>query len=379
VRAPARAALFAALLLAGTNTGAAKAAPDVSAQMEQAAEYYSLAMDAQGDEYLARLMLKGQDEVLAGFGWAWIHSGEAGLMEKRLDAIGAYMRAHRSDLSEKKWQALRTKFCDAGEACMLDEPALAPADPLAAAADLLATQAGAHRLLLVGETHGTRETPEFVARLATNYAQQGPVVVVLELSNELDASLQAYLASDGGLAARKAFVADPEWHVEEEHNDGRRNLEAVNLIEQLRQLRRAGKAVSVVLMDGPASAAPDSQARDKAMAGRVRTAFAALPADGRMLVLAGNVHAMKAKAMFAPPELQDPMGSYLRDLEPYSAHVRATEGAYWACMQACERQVVEKHPEISGPESDPAYDYRIVLPRFTMARLVREDKPEAED
>jgi hypothetical protein len=372
-----RAALFAALLVAGTNTGAAKAASDVSAQLEQAAEYYSLAMDAQGDEYLARLMLKGQDEALAGFGWAWIHSGEAGLMEKRLAAIGVHMRAHRSELSARKWEALRQKFCDAGEPCMLDEPAEAPADPLAAAADLLVTQAGAHRLLLVGEMHGTRETPELLAQLATRYAQQGPVVVVLELSSSIDAPLQRYLASDGGLAARKAFIADPYWHVEREHRDGRRNLEAINLIEQLRQLRQAGKAVSVVLMDNPAGTPPGSEARDKAMAERVRAAHGALPADGRMLVLAGNVHAMKTKPMFAPPELQDPMGSYLRDLEPYSANVRAAEGGYWACMPTCEPQAIQKQPVTSGPESDPAFDYRLALPRFTVARLIRE-APEAE-
>jgi hypothetical protein len=375
VRAPARAALLAALFLATTNTGAAKAAPDVSAQLEQAAEYYSLAMDAQGDEYLAQLALQGQDEALTGFGWAWIHSGEAGLMARRLEAIGAHMRTHRGELSAKKWNALRRKFCDAGKPCMLDEPAEAATDPLAEAAALLASEAGAHRLLLVGEMHGTRETPEFVSRLAAHYAQQGPLAVVLEFSSELDAPLEAYMASDGGLAARKAFLAYPQWHVEDARNDGRRNLEAINLIEQLRKLGDAGRAVSVVLMDGPASAAPDSQARDKAMAARVRAAFAALPADGRMLVLAGGVHAMKAKALFAPPELQDPMGSYLGALDPYSVQVRAIEGEYWACMEACERQTLQKLPISSGPESDPAYDYRIVLPRFTMARLIPKGAP----
>jgi hypothetical protein len=179
------------------------------------------------------------------------------------------------------------------------------------------------------------------------------------------------------LAARKAFIADPYWHVERGRSDGRRNLEAINLIEQLRQLRRAGKAVSVILMDNPAGTPPDSEARDKAMADRVRATYGALPADGRMLVLAGNVHAMKAKPMFAPPELQDPMGSYLRDLDPYSANLRAAEGEYWACMPACEPQAIQKQAVISGPESDPAFDYRLVLPRFTVARLIRE-APEAE-
>ena len=53
------------------------------------------------------------------------------------------------------------------------------------------------------------------------------------------------------------------------------------------------------------------------MAGRIRAAFETLP-SGRLLVLSGNVHAMVAKPGYAPPEKQDPMGSYLRDLDPWS-------------------------------------------------------------
>ena len=246
-------------------------------------------------------------------------------------------------------------------------------DPVAAAAQELATQAGTHRLLLLGETHGTREAPALMARLAAHYVQSAPVLVALELSTSIDAALQRYMASDGGPRAHRELLADPYWHLPPEQSDGRRNFEVVDLVEQLRQLRQQGKPVAVLAMDNPVGTPAGSEARDLAMAGRIRAAFATLPADGRLLVLAGNVHAMKAKPLFAPPEMQTPMGARLRDLDPYSAFTMAGEGEYWACINGtCGPQAVEKRSIVSGENGDPSYDYRLALPRYTLARMIPE-------
>ena len=251
--------------------------------------------------------------------------------------------------------------------------ATAPADPVAAAAASLTAAAGPHRLLLLGEMHGTREAPQLAAQLASGYAQEGPVLVVLELSRSIDAALQAYLASDGGAAARQALLADAYWHKPKAQSDGRRNLEVVDLLEHLRRLRAQGRDVSVLAMDLAVGEAMGSEDRDLAMARRLRAAFQSAPKRTRVLVVCGNVHAMKARPSFAPPEMQTPMGSRLLDLDPYAVNLMAQAGAYWACInQVCDARAVQAMPAVSGPDGSGAYDYRIVLPRYTVARMSPE-------
>lgn len=58
--------------------------------------------------------------------------------------------------------------------------------------------AGDHRLLVLGEFHGTRETPLLVRQLVDDYSRTGPVLLALELPRGETSTLRDYLASDGG-------------------------------------------------------------------------------------------------------------------------------------------------------------------------------------
>ncbi|PAM44112.1 calcium-binding protein, partial [Acinetobacter baumannii] len=62
--------------------------------------------------------------------------------------------------------------------------------------------AGDHRVLVLGEFHGTRETPLLVRRLVDDYSRNGPVVLALELPRGENTTLRDYLDSDGGAVAR---------------------------------------------------------------------------------------------------------------------------------------------------------------------------------
>lgn len=233
--------------------------------------------------------------------------------------------------------------------------------------------AGAHRLLLLGELHGTREAPAMAGCLLESYAEDGPVLLALELGADEQATIGRYLDSDGDAAARAVLLDRPYWHVERAQSDGRRNFEVIMLIEHARALRAAGRDVSVIAFDigslGTGEKA-SSQARDEAMARRVRTAFARLP-RGRMLVLSGNVHAMRAKPSYAPPEMQTPMGSYLGDLSPFAVNIVANGGQFWACMHGrCGPQDVTSNSLASGADDGGTYDFHVVLPRLTIARLI---------
>ena len=142
------------------------------------------------------------------------------------------------------------------------------------------------------------------------------------------------------------------------------------MVEYLRTLKAMGSDVSILPFDISPTGAIDAQARDKAMAGRVRAAFEALP-SGRLLVLSGNVHAMRAKPDYAPPEMQDPMGSYLRDLNPWSVDIVAQTGEFWACVDTnCGPTAMTGAFHESGRVADGAFNLRVVLPKFSPARLI---------
>jgi erythromycin esterase-like protein len=237
------------------------------------------------------------------------------------------------------------------------------------AAQLIRSEAAGHRLILLGEMHGTQQIPKLVGALVSAYAEQGPVLLGLEVHHSEQAALRRYLASDGGSGARSALEATPFWNVNGLQHDGRRNHETLDLIEQVRRLRVRGKEVDILAYDNPRNQIVDSQKRDKAMAVRLRSALAARP-RGRLLVLAGNVHAMLERPSNAPPEMQTPMGVYLRDLDPYSVDITANGGESWACLQQCGPIAMPPSTQASRRVSGGVYSLEIVLPRFTVAHLI---------
>ncbi|MGH8075250.1 MAG: calcium-binding protein [Lysobacter sp.] len=239
-------------------------------------------------------------------------------------------------------------------------------DGIDAAVTLLRAEAGAHRLILLGEKHGTREIPDFMGALVEGYVDDGPVLLGLEIPRTEHAALRTYLRSDGGPQARAGLLDTPFWRKADDQHDGRRSHDMVDLIDAVRLMRVAGNDVAIL----PYDVASDYEgARDAAMAERIRAAYRALH-RGRLLVLSGNVHAMLARPDYAPPEMQVPMGSYLVDLDPYAVNITAHGGRFWACTASCA--AVDEFPVPTGSErlDGRVYHLRIVLPRFHVGRLI---------
>ena len=98
--------------------------------------------------------------------------------------------------------------------------------------------------------------------------------------------------------------------------------------------------------------------------------------SGDVLVLAGNVHAMLERPSYAPEEMQQPMGFYLKDLEPKSINVSARVGSFWSCITPASCQQAELMPRLaaeSGETSQP-YSYEIVLPVISLAELLGSEQ-----
>ena len=104
-----------------------------------------------------------------------------------------------------------------------------------------------HRMLVLGEFHGTRETPLLVRQLVDDYSGDGtPVLLALELPRGENPTLRDYLASDGGAAARQRLRGRAFWAVRDDQHDGRRSRDMLAMIEDLRALMSTGVEGAIV-------------------------------------------------------------------------------------------------------------------------------------
>lgn len=179
--------------------------------------------------------------------------------------------------------------------------------------------------VLIGELHGTVETPAAFTDLAClAAAARRRVTVALEFDANFQPQVNAFLASDGGTAARAALLRLPIWH--EGSQDGRSSTATLALFERLRRMRRAGAIDAVVCAD------PDTrpgETRDAAIA----RAWQAAPLrdDGLLLALAGNVHTMRKTAEFRGRTIVT-AGSLLPRDRTVTVDVRNNGGTAWTCQ-----------------------------------------------
>ncbi len=249
----------------------------------------------------------------------------------------------------------------------------APPDVYQDTATQIRTRAGDHRLLVLGELHGTRETPLLVQALLTHYTgNDTPVQLALELPTEENTALATYMASSGDAAAKQALRTSLYWNVKDHLHDGRRSQDMLDLIEAARALRVQGRDVSVVGFDANPTGKRAPGARDADMAKTLRAGFRALPANGRMIVLTGNMHGSRENyGLIDFP----PATALLTDLPLYNVRIEAQRGEFWACMgyRKCgTRNLIVRDAASPRAYSDPDRDYDlwVFLPRFTVARLL---------
>lgn len=223
------------------------------------------------------------------------------------------------------------------------------------------------RLVFLGEYHGTQETPLFAAEFACTIAQPGGrVTLALEMAQTEQSALDAYLASDGSEAARRALLSTSFWR---STRDGRASTGTLAMIERVRELRNAGLKVDLLPLDGMMEGA-----RDATMAARLREAMDA-DAQRRFVVLAGNMHARKAPRNVGLDPGYDSLAYLLRDRPSIALNVLPQSGAAWVCMERCGPMQVggsagakSRLAEIRmGPGPQPGYDGTVLLPKATVA------------
>lgn len=174
--------------------------------------------------------------------------------------------------------------------------------------------------VVLGEIHGTREAPDFAARLACHAAAAGqPVRLALELPVEEQARIDAFVAGQSEGPPDSDF-----WR--REVQDGRGSEAMRHLLERVREWRRAGLPVRVVAFDA------GGKDRDDTMATQLRQARSEARGD-TFIVLVGNLHARRDVGAPWDEKLQF-MTHRLLEAEPglVSLDLVHTGGSAWVCM-----------------------------------------------
>jgi hypothetical protein len=256
----------------------------------------------------------------------------------------------------------------------------APADDaVARAAAAIVERHGDAAILVVGELHGTQEAPAVLAALVRTLGARSAVQVGLEIPAEEQPALDAWLASDGGAAARTALLAGRFWQQPEARSDGRRSQAMLALLDDLRRLHATHPTLRLLAYDAVGGA---DVTRDQAMAQALRRAHRAAP-QTQLLVLTGNYHARLAppkyvSAIGVPLQPPAPMAGLLAGLPLVTVDLGARRGRFWACQGECGIQTLQpRWPhdgsvtiEEFGPAPDD-YHLRVWLPEYTPSRPVR--------
>ncbi|MCW3848359.1 hypothetical protein OF829_14030 [Sphingomonas sp. LB-2] len=180
------------------------------------------------------------------------------------------------------------------------------------------------RWIVAGESHGTAEAPAAYAELVCHAGDQRPVVAAVEQLESDQPLIDAWIASDGGEAAKAALLEARMWTT----RDGRSSLAYLALFERLRLLVREGRVRRVVAFQ-PAWTGPFDPARyEVMMAERLRAASP--DPSTRVVVLVGNVHAMLREVNFGGTAYM-PAAGLLPSGETLTLNLMSNGGAAWNC------------------------------------------------
>lgn len=183
----------------------------------------------------------------------------------------------------------------------------------------------ATRWIVLGEMHGNNESPAVFADAVCLTARSRAVVVALELPEDMQTLIDAYLASDGGVDAQEAILAAPFWH--DSFKDGRSSAAMFLMIERLHEMYRLSMVQGVVAFQATDFTSRPSQVEyEAALARRVQQAA---HGGATVLVLVGNVHARLTEVNFGTTYL--PMAAHLPQGQTITLDIKSLGGETWAC------------------------------------------------
>ena len=215
------------------------------------------------------------------------------------------------------------------------------------------------RLVVLGETHGTREVPALVGELACHLSRHGTVLVGLELPYWLNETIAAFV---DGRIGEEALLVDDYWRTPIQ--DGRQSRAMLNLLRRLGEVAGIGRGIvvkgfddAIVVFEGERE---PKHTRDELMTRHV-VRYRSETAHDFALVVVGNSHAQRSS-------LPEPtLGNLLPKDETLTINVQSLRGNAGNCRgRKCgthafpNQDVAEPVLRLNRVSYGP-YDARIVL------------------
>jgi hypothetical protein len=222
------------------------------------------------------------------------------------------------------------------------------------------------RVIMIGELHGTEEAPRAVGEIACAAAEQGPVVVALELEDTLQPTLDAFI-SQPDEASALATLSDSSL-LNRPHQDGRTSRALLALLQKVRMLKASGRDISLHLFQPSMTRAQElDQAWYELNMGQLLSEARQNRPDARVIGLAGNTHARKTP-LTRYPDMGIPAAGHLPKRETLSLVIAEQGGFAWNCGQdvcGVNPTMISHDSEARGviltPLEDGAYDGLLAL------------------
>ena len=188
---------------------------------------------------------------------------------------------------------------------------------------------GRHRMLIVGETHGTNESPLVVSELLHIAARSTRVVIGLEFPREDCGHIAEYMRVATSPLDTSVASAGKFWH--RKNQDGRSSSAMLRLITEVKKSRDLGMPIDLECFDSYASQPGISN--DEAMAQAIERILAEQRyAGAKFLFLTGNYH-----GRYSSGDSPQSMATLLRGSDPFTLLIRSVNpGTSWNCVdQVC--------------------------------------------
>jgi len=241
------------------------------------------------------------------------------------------------------------------------------------------------RVIVVGEGHGTTETPAAFGMIVCQAAAAGPVTIALEYPDTAQHALDGYLAEPDDATAQAALAASGLFALPME--DGRGSEAMLALLENVRRLKQQGRDVALHAFQPTQRRTPgQSQAWYELNMGYALARAVTHRPNARVFVLVGDFHARKTPYS-AIDEAGLPAAGHLPAAETLTLRVASQGGEAWQCQQTgagtpecgVHSGPGRANPSLRGvylePTPDRAYDGFLALGPTTASPPARTSEP----
>lgn len=216
------------------------------------------------------------------------------------------------------------------------------------------------KLILLGELHGTKESPAFAGELVCWLSGAGKkVTLALEISSDMQRQLLLALQQTSAAAASREFDLLDLW--DNKFKDGKSSEAYKQLLMRIWEMRRANEHVGLIAID--ARVGVSGNEREEYMASRLMTFFGQFP-EHQVVALVGNLHAQK---LVGTPWNKGfkPLSQFLVGIDVLNLNMDYDAGTAWNCgrtgcgvnqVSQAPRSGKYTTPKIVLTDSDPNFD-----------------------